>query len=287
MSADFLNAEVLVANITDLVTLPEVAMRITQMVNDPTASAEDIAREISNDAALTARLLRVANSPLFGTSGKISSVSRAIAVIGLRQVRDLTVGITAIRAFDGIPSELVAMESFWRHSILCAVASGHIAACGAAGHGETPFVAGLLHDIGQLVIFSRVPELARRALLMSVDSVEDRDLYWCERQIMGLDHGAVGAALAKNWRLPQSLQACIKYHHEPERADSHQTEVAIVHIANSVAMLAEIGSTDLRDADEISPFALLTLGFDTSRLSEIIRQTQESAADMQRLLVAA
>jgi HD-like signal output (HDOD) protein len=287
MSEDTLTPESLVATIKDLVTLPEVAMRITRMVNDPSSSAEDIAREISNDAALTARLLRVANSPLFGTSGKISSVSRAIAIVGLRQVRDLTVGLTAIRAFDGIPSELIAMESFWRHSILCAVASNHIAACGAAGHGETPFVAGLLHDIGQLVLFSRVPELARRALLLSVDSVEDRDLCWSERQIMGFDHGAVGAALARNWELPPSLQACIKYHHEPKRAESHLIEVAIVHIANSVAMLAEIGSTDLRDADEISPLALLELGLDATRLLQIIRQTQDSAADMQGLLVAA
>jgi putative nucleotidyltransferase with HDIG domain len=287
MSEDDLTPEGLVATIKDLVTLPEVAMRITRMVNDPQSSAEDIAREISNDAALTARLLRVANSPLFGTSGKISSVSRAIAVIGLRQVRDLTVGLTAIRAFDGIPSELVAMESFWRHSMLCAVASGHIAACGDGSHGETPFVAGLLHDIGKLVLYSRVPDAARRALLLSVDSVEDRDLYSCERQIIGFDHGAVGAALAKNWKLPPSLQACIEYHHEPERAKVHLVEVAIVHIANSVAMLAEIGSTDLRDADQISPIALFSVGFDVTRLSAIIRQTQESAADMQRMLVAA
>jgi HD-like signal output (HDOD) protein len=104
---------------------------------------------------------------------------------------------------------------------------------------------------------------------------------------MGFDHGAVGAALARNWELPPSLQACLKYHHEPKRAESHLIEVAIVHIANSVAMLAEIGSTDLRDADEISPLALLELGLDATRLLQIIRQTQDSAADMQGLLVAA
>ena len=140
------------------------------MVEDPTSSATDIGLEISNDAALTARLLRVANSPAFGQLGKISTISRAITVLGVRQVRDLTVGLTAVRTFEGIGNELVTMESFWRHSVLCAVAAGHIAGRRGCGRAESPFIAGLLHDIGQLVIYSRAPDLGRRALLMSVDA---------------------------------------------------------------------------------------------------------------------
>src|SRR5271154_4236402 len=160
----------LVQNIEDLVTLPEVALRIARMVDDPSASATDIGREISHDAALTARLLRIANSPVFGQQGRIATISRAIAVLGVRQVRDLTVGLTAIRSFDGIGNELVTMASFWRHSVLCAVAAGQIAERRQRVRDDTPFVAGLLHDIGQLVLFSRAPDPARQALLMSVDS---------------------------------------------------------------------------------------------------------------------
>ncbi len=287
MNRGDLTPQGLVATIKDLVTLPEVALRITRMVNDPAASATDIARAISNDAALTARLLRVANSPLFGRSQRIASVSRAVAVVGLRQVRDLTVGLTAIRAFDGIPNELVTMESFWRQSVLCAAAASHIAARCDAVHGETPFVAGLLHDIGQLVLYSRVPELARRALLMSVDSVDDLDSYLCEREIMGFDHGTVGAALAKNWGLPHALQQCIEFHHEPDLAQTHPLEVAIIHIANSLAGLAAIGSTDLGDAPPMAPAALHAVGLNSTHLSEIVRQTQESASDILLLLADA
>ena len=159
------------AGVKDLVTLPDVAMRIARMVNDPTASASDIGREIGRDAALTARLLRIANSPSFGQYGKIATVSRAITVLGVRQVRDLTVGLTAVRAFDGISNELVTMESFWRHSLLCAVAAAHIAAHRGAEPGESAFVAGLLHDIGQLVLFSRAQNEEREALLMSIDAL--------------------------------------------------------------------------------------------------------------------
>ncbi len=287
MNNQDLTPEVLVKTVKDLVTLPEIALRITKMINDPDSSAGDIAREIAKDAAVTARLLRIANSPMFGHSQRIASVSRAVAVIGLRQVRDLTVGLTTMRAFDGIPNELVTMDSFWRHSVLCAVAAGHLAARGKAGGGETAFVAGLLHDIGQLVLFSRVPNPAREALLMSVDSVDDLDLHLCERRVFGFDHAAVGAALAKNWALPIALAECIQFHHEPERAQAHFSDVAIVHVANSLAVLAEIGSTDFRDASPISEVALRALALDSAELTQAIRQTRESASDMLPLLVAA
>jgi HD-like signal output (HDOD) protein len=282
-----LTPEGLAANIKDLATLPDVALRIARMVDDPTSSATDIGREISNDAALTARLLRIANSPAYGQHGKINTISRAIAVLGVRQVRDLTVGLTAIRTFDGIANELVTMESFWRQSVLCAVAAGHIAARSNGGRGESPFVAGLLHDIGHLVLFNRVPDLARQALLMSIDSADDLGVYLCERKIMGFDHGAVGVALARNWALPRSLQECIQFHHEPDLAQMHPVEVATVHIANSAAVLAEIGSTDLSDAPAISPAALRTLKLDSTSVIEIVLQTQESAQEILPFLVPA
>ena len=284
MSTADLTPEGLVASIQDLVTLPEVALRIARMVEDPTSSATDIGREISNDAALTARLLRVANSPAFGQLGKISTISRAITVLGVRQVRDLTVGLTAVRTFEGIGNELVTMESFWRQSVLCAVAAGHLAARRGCGRAESPFIAGLLHDIGQLVIYSRAPDLGRRALLMSVDAPDDLGLYLCEREVMGFDHGKVGAALARNWGLPHSLRECIEFHHEPLRAEKYPIDVAIVHIANSVAVLAEIGSTDLGDAPAISAHALRAAKLDSASVMETVLKTQESAPEMLALL---
>jgi putative nucleotidyltransferase with HDIG domain len=279
--------ETLVANIDDLVTLPEVALRIANMVDDPTSSAAAIGREICNDAALTARLLRVANSPVFGHDGKIATISRAITVLGVRQVRDLTVGITAIRTFDGIANELVTMESFWRQSVLCALAAGHIAARRQGGRHESPFVAGLLHDIGQLVLFNRAPELAREALLMSIYAADEPGLYRCEREVMGFDHGVVGVRLAQKWGLPRVLQECIQYHHDPSEAKEYPIEVATIHVANTVAVLAEIGGTDLRDGPAISSMALRALKLDQATLAEIVLETQESAQDLLPLLTGA
>ncbi len=279
--------ETLVANIQDLVTLPEVALRIASMVNDPTSSAADIGREICNDAALTARLLRVANSPLFGQNGKIASVQRAIAVLGVSQVRDLTVGITAIRTFDGIGNDLVSMESFWRQSVLCALAAGHIATRRENGRTDSLFVAGLLHDIGQLVLFNRAPELARQALLMSIYAADEPGLWSCERELMGFDHGVVGVRLAQKWGLPRVLQECIEFHHRPAEAQEYPVEVAIIHVANTVAVLAEIGSTEMGDGPAISSMALRMLKLDPATLAEIVLQTQESAQGLLPALTGA
>jgi HD-like signal output (HDOD) protein len=282
-----LTPQELVANIDSLATLPEVALRIARMVDDPKSSATDIGREISNDAALTSRLLRVANSPAFGQNGKIATISRAITVLGVRQVRDLTVGLTAIRTFDGIGNELVTMESFWRHSVLCAVAASRIAARRNGDRGESPFIAGLLHDIGQLVLFSRAPKMAREALLMTVDAADDLALYACERQVLGFDHGAVGVALARNWGLPQSLQECIQFHHEPTHAQAHHGDVATIHIANTVAVLAEIGSDDPLDAPPLAPEALRAAKCDAQQLPELVAETQAAAAEILPILLAA
>jgi putative nucleotidyltransferase with HDIG domain len=281
-----LTPQKLVASIKDLVTLPDVAMRIARMVNDPNSSAADIGREVSKDPALTVRLLRIANSPALGQNGKIATISRAITLLGVRQVRDLTVGLTAVRTFDGIGNELVTMASFWRHSVLCAVAATHIAERRKGSRDDSPFIAGLLHDIGQLVLYSKAPELARRALLMSVDDPDDMGLYVCEREVMGFDHAAVGVALARNWGLPLSLQECIEFHHEPERAPSHPLEAATIHVANSVAVLAEIGSGDFTDAPRISDAALRAIKLDAASLTEIIAKTSETAEDVLQAVLA-
>lgn len=279
--------ESLVASVKDLVTLPDVALRISRMVNDPDSSASDIGREIGKDAALTGRLLRIANSPGFGQYGKIATLSRAITVLGVRQVRDLTVGLTAIRAFEGISNTLVSMESFWRHNLLCAVASGHIATHRGAQPGESAFVGGLLHDMGQLVIFSRAHEVAREALLMSIDAADGLGLYQCENGILGFDHCAVGVALARNWGLPPSLQACIEFHHEPDRATEFKIEVATVHAANSIAVLAEIGSDDPSDGPPIAATAMRACRLDATSLAELVGKTRESAEGMLSLIAAA
>ena len=255
-----IDPEKLVGDVAALVSLPEVVVRINALVDDPSSSAEDIGRAVSQDAALTTRLLTLANSAMFGMSREVDTIGRAIAVLGTRQVRDLTLGLSAARAFAGIPNDLVSMGSFWHHSVLCAVAARQLAAECDRGRPDSSFVAGLLHDVGQLVLFNKLPEQSRAALLMSIDEPNEPALHLCERELLGFDHAVVGGALARRWQLPANLVECIAWHHEPERAESHALEVAIVHIANSVAVLAEVESEELTDAPAIQPIAWQVTG---------------------------
>ncbi len=255
-----LEPEEIVRDVATLVSLPEVVIRINELVDDPKSSAEDIGRVVSQDAALTARLLTLSNSAMFGMQRKVETVSRAIAVLGTRQVRDLTLGLSAARAFDGIPNDLVSMGSFWHHSVMCAVSARALAAECARGRPDSSFVAGLLHDIGQLVLFNKRPEESRRALLMTVDAPNEPDLHLCEREILGFDHATVGGALARRWRLPPSLVECIEFHHDPGQAKSHALDAAIVHLANTAAVLAEVESDEFEDAPAIEPVAFEVTG---------------------------
>jgi HD-like signal output (HDOD) protein len=278
-----LDPDKLVSDVATLVSLPEVVLRINQMVDDPKSSAEDIGRIVAQDAALTARLLTLANSALFGMQRKVDTVGRAIAVLGTRQVRDLTLGLSAVRAFSGIPNDLVSMGSFWHHSVLCAVAARSLAGQCVRGRPESSFVAGLLHDIGQLVLFAKAPTESRQALLMTIDAPNEPDLHLCEREILGFDHARVGGLLARRWRLPPSLAEAIEFHHEPARAGSHPLDVAIVHLANSAAVLAEVESEEFEDAPPIEPVAFEVTGITRGQLLETAATARATVEEVKSL----
>ena len=278
-----LDPEKLVGDVATLASLPEVVLRINALVDDPTSSAEDISRVVTQDAALTARLLTLANSAMFGMSRKIDTVGRAIAVLGTRQVRDLTLGLSAVRAFTGIPNELVSMGSFWHHSVLCGVASRALAGECTHGRPDSSFVAGLLHDIGQLVLFNKLPEQSKQALLMTSDLPNEPDLYLCERELLGFDHAVVGGALARRWQLPTNLVECIEFHHDPARAQAYPLDVALVHMGNSVAVLAELETDEFEDAPEIAAVAWEVTGLSRAQALAAVQTTRDMAADVMAL----
>jgi len=274
------DAKAVVAGAEGLASLPEVAARVIALAEDPHSSASEFDSVISRDPNLAARLLRIANSPYYSVAGEIDTIARAVTVIGTRQIRDLTLGVAAIRAFAGIPVELVSMEDFWVHSLYCAHLSRWLAA-GKPRLEDTVFVGGLLHDIGQLLLFIELPEESREALWMVSEGPDDLSMDVAERQVLGFDHTEVGAELARQWNLPQSLLECIAWHHRPERASpDHAGEVAIVHVANSVAYLAETDSTDLYAGPPILEAAARLAVFDER---EVPRMVEESRAEMAAL----
>lgn len=243
----------LVKGVATLVSLPEVCTRVNDMVDDARSSAADIGNVICQDPGLTARLLKIANSSFYRFPSKIETVSRAVTIIGTRELRFLVLASCAIRSFDRLDNDLIDMASFWRHSLYTAVIARELAGRCNVLHRERLFVAGLLHDIGHLVMYNKIPDLVQVMLERANRSGEP--LYQAERDVFDIDHGVVGAELLKLWNLPQSLQEAVEHHHEPQKAESYALEAAIVHIANSLARLAERGCTNAQDGPPIAPEA--------------------------------
>jgi HD-like signal output (HDOD) protein len=271
----------LIQDITGLVSFPAVGMRVNEMVNDPATTAAQLGDVISQDPALTAQVLQIANSAAFGRTAQISTISRAVTVVGTKLIRDLVLAGSTVHAFEGIPNDLVSLEDFWRHSLYCGVAARFLAEQRGSKGTETLFIAGMLHDVGQLVIFRKLPQESRQALLLSVEGDEDFALHHAEQQTLGFDHAQVGAALLRRWNFPPLLVECTEFHHAPALAGQFPVEAALVHLANSIAQLAEIDSLDEEEALLTEPAAWTVTGLDKGVIEPAVRAAQQQFAAVQ------
>lgn len=276
--------EQLLHDVDGLVSLPQVSMRVNEMVDDPGYSASDIGKVISQDPGLTARLLRIANSPFYGLSNTVDTVARAVTVLGLKQIRDLVIATTSIQAFEGIPNDIVTMDDFWKHNISCGIAARYLAHMMPGIDKETMFIAGLLHDIGQLIIFSKLPQQALRAISMMEDDPQEPELHQVETRIMGFDHAQLGAALLKQWHLPAVFQQCTGFHHNIEGAQLHPRETALVHISNAIAVMAELNSTT-DESPSINEKAWEITRLDTNVIGPAMEEVQTRIKDVLQILM--
>jgi putative nucleotidyltransferase with HDIG domain len=275
----------LVRDISGLVTLPDVYLRINRLVEDPNSSSADIAKAVSQDASFTVKLLKLANSALYSFPAKVDTVAKAVTIIGTAQIRSLALSLSVASSFEGLPNDLVSMRNFWKHSLLCALAARHLGRMARRCDPDALFTAGLLHDIGELIIFNRLPEQAREALLAVVHSQQEIEVPEAETQTMGFDHATVGAALARQWNLPGLLQECIAWHHDPGQAEKHPREVALIHIANSLAQLAEVDSLDLGDAPAIAEVAWQATGLDQDAVEPAVRAAQQEFGEIEQIFL--
>lgn len=243
----------LVQDVNNLVSMPEVLLSVNRMVDDPSSSAVDVGKVIAKDPGLTARLLKIANSPYYGPGRRIDTVARAVTLMGMRQLRDLVLATAASKVFNGIPNSLISMDDFWRHSIQCALAASSLAKLARVPNHDSLFVAGLLHDVGQLILFNRYPTESHQTLLLCMADPGAPTVYEAERRIFDFDHTQIGAELLRHWRLPESLQTCIEFHHEPSRAPLYAKEAYLVHLANAITGLMDMGSSDITDASDLDP----------------------------------
>lgn len=272
-----------VAKLSGMVTLPEVFHRVRELLDDPQHDTESVARIVERDTNIAARVLAVANSSLYGRSGRIDRIRLAIQVIGANALNDLILATTVARSFARISAKHIDVSSFWHHSIHCGLVARNLSERCALLHGERMLLAGMLHDIGQLVLFQVAPQEAAQALATA--SATDDGMRQAELAVFGFAHTDVGAELAKQWRLPASLQEIIRWHHTPALATAFPLEAAIVHLANSAANQVEPARNVAALVAEIEPAAYAITGLDKADQDAALEASNAQFAETLGLLI--
>ena len=244
----------LVQSNTQLLSLPEVCLRIQQLADDPYADMGEFAQLVSQDPALTIRLLRLVNSACYGFPGRVDTISRAVNLVGIAELRNLTLAMAAMEMFGGLENEHFDMLKFWRHSVYCALVGRYLARRARVLHAERLFIIGLLHDVGRLLVFNLMPEQALRIQQRVSDGEE---VCAAERAELGYDHAEVGYELLSLWQLPKPLRIAVALHHLPEVSEEAQLETAIAHLANGIAHQVESIAQD-KSSPHFDPFGGFT-----------------------------
>lgn len=222
-----------VASIGDLATLPEVTIKIIEIVEDPKSTARDLHEVIKNDPALSVKVLKVVNSAFYGLPGQVASVDRAIILLGLSAVKNIAIAASIAKLFKGKKvSEHFSATDLWRHSVAVAVGARSLAKCSPHPHmPDEIFVAGLIHDIGTLVERQAFPEKFAEVVDRCMDGSEG--FLDCEREVIGADHQAFGVALTTKWKFPRHLRAAVGFHHNPEALSPELRNMAVlIHMAD-------------------------------------------------------
>jgi putative nucleotidyltransferase with HDIG domain len=221
-----------IASIDTLPSLPRVVTEMLRLLADDNYCVDDMMALVQQDPALTARVLRLANSAIYGRPRQIDSLAQAMVVLGGKELHRLVTTISVMRSFDDTFSRgrILDREQFWSHSVGTGELAHRVATFFRLNFSGVDFTAGLLHDVGKVVLdqffhseFRDCLELSHRRGLPQFEA---------EGKLLGLDHSEVGALLATRWGLPDSLHSAIRNHHSFDAADPHAPLVACVRLAN-------------------------------------------------------
>jgi HD-like signal output (HDOD) protein len=262
----------LVERIQGLPTLPSMLHNINQMILNPRTSAKEVAQVISVDPSLTAKVLRVVNSSFYGFPNRITTISHAIVILGFNTIKSIVLSSTIFDVFrrDAKPTDFDRRE-FWKHSIGCGAAAKVLGRRLGYPMLEELFIAGLLHDVGKIVMDQFLPDKFAEVL----ERVRANNLLISEgeAQVLGATHADVGAWLFERWNLSRGLIETVRCHHNPALAAETSKFAEIIHVADVLVRALRFGNGGDARIPSIDPAAWKSLGLQTSEFDEILAQT--------------
>lgn len=259
-------SELVQKKIKELPPLPLVVQKLIAVMEDQNSSAEDVNEILSSDQALAGKVLKLVNSSFYGLSGEVATISRAVVILGFSAVRNLGTGLGVVKLMGKTSTDGI-QRNFWNHSISTAAAAYVLAKHTGYRDPEEAFIAGLLHDLGQLVLILAVPEEFKEVLALG-----PRDMLENEQKIIGLTHNKVGQQLLKHWKLPKPLCDAVRFHHNAKIYTGKEDPlVSLVALADTVSCAH--GMLYEQPVDEADFRQLLAVtGLDVSETGEILQE---------------
>ena len=226
-----MNAHILATNVSSIFSLPDVVFRINELIDSGEATNLELEQTILHDPAITAKLLKFANSAYFGFSGQVDTISRAISLIGHKELQNIVIAASVTSTFKGISSDLIDMEAFWYHSVTCGVVARLLAV--NIESRERFFIAGLLHGVGKLIFFSQYPD--ESAEILSYKDEGEQAVIKAERAIFGFTYTELSAELLKQWRLPTSIWRMVEAQYASVVEEENKDDAYILSISVNIA----------------------------------------------------
>jgi len=274
--------EELASDLGDLPSLPAVVMELLTTIDQEDVDISVLARKVSSDQALTAKTLRLANSSVYNLSVKVNTIQQAITYLGFQTTRNLIAAAALTGCFPSRQCPGFDDKAFWRHSIAVAACAG-VLARHVRFNQDYAFTAGLLHDIGRLVLVTLYPQ--RYAQVLALRAANDSLLLEAERAVAGVDHVTAGVALARHWNFSETMRLAIAHHHDPETMGAGLLAM-IVHVANAIVHALDLAGQEDDLVPPVSSVAWTALGLGEEAWLQVFHEAELQFEELAAILMA-
>jgi putative nucleotidyltransferase with HDIG domain len=260
---------------------PTIIAELNQVISDPLASSNDVAQVVHKSPSLASHLLRVVNSACYGFPSRIDRISRAVTLIGTREISGLALGLCVLQTFKDISPTIIDMQAFTRHSMACGIVARIFAALNNMPHTEQMFVSGLLHDIGKLIFYKYFASDAKT--IFDQAAASDQSVLQVEKAVLGISHTQTGKYLLRKWKLPRDLEDNVMFHHNPSRAPD-PVKAAIVQMADLITNGTGIAGSGERIIPGFDAQAWQASGIANATIRNVVRQAEHQLAPLETIL---
>ena len=265
-------------------SLPLTFQRINDLVSNPQSTTAQMAEAISTDQGLVTRILRLSNSSFYGLAARVDTITQAVSLIGTRQLRDLALATAVLDLFKNIPNQILDGKKFWEHSLAVGTATRLIAAKRGERQTERHFVAGMLHDIGLVVMAQQMPEKVSANLQSAASSAQPLSVI--ELRELGFDHAELGGMVIEHWRLPPAMVEAASYHHHLLTTTKYVHDCATVHLADIMVEALAFGSGGEPVIPPLDPPAWEILGLTPSDLGPICHDLERQMVEISAIFLS-